>query len=157
MVFLTTTGDVRAAGITADQSPPELNREEREKRRRQKQLQKQILLQRQQMKEQKLQEYLEKRKQGRQRHKDSDAPAEESQRHSEKRRSKEKKGEHEEEAVAHAGEIGRGRHSLKGHRHDSHEGPPTRRQSDTAPRDVMKERKKEEREMVRSWAKAHRK
>ena len=154
MVFLTTTGDVRAAGITADQSPPELNREEREKRRRQKQLQKQILLQRQQMKEQKLQEYLEKRKQGRQRHKE---PAEESQRHSEKRRSKEKKGEHEEEAVAHAGEIGRGRHSLKGHRHDSHEGPPTRRQSDTAPRDVMKERKKEEREMVRSWARAHRK
>ena len=154
MVFLTTTGDVRAAGITADQSPPELNREEREKRRRQKQLQKQILLQRQQMKEQKLQEYLEKRKQGRQRHKE---PAEESQRHSEKRRSKEKKGEHEEEAVAHAGEIGRGRHSLKGHRHDSHEGPPTRHQSDTAPRDVMKERKKEEREMVRSWARAHRK
>ena len=148
------------APIDADQSPPELEREEREKRRRQKQLQKQILLQRQQMKEQKLKEYLEKRKQDRQRHRDTGATVD-SHTNSDSRPLKEDQSELQGMPVEHhAGDIRvreESQHLLKSHIPEELPHSTNRHNSDTGERDTVKEKKKEEREMVRSWARAHRK
>ena len=135
------------SGVAADQSPPELDREEREKRKRQKQLQKQILLQRQQLKEQKLQEYLEKQKQKGK--KDPGETPEQLRRNSDKRSPKEDATTRERE-----------QNSLKRHQHEAQQhspGSPNRHHPDATDRNAVRERKREERDMVRSWAKAHKK
>ena len=61
---------------------------------------------------------------------------------------------------AHGGDIRtreRGQYSLKSHSEQSHKGPnhsPNRHHSDAA---ALRDKRKEERDMVRSWAKAQRK
>jgi hypothetical protein len=144
-------------------------RDEREKKRRQKQLQKQILLQRQQMKEQKLQQYLEKQKQ-----KETVAPTKDLETKPDRVRSHEHRSksrhDHQPEdtsvvSKSHPRDIRsreRGQHSLKSYpHHQSHQEhsphPMSRHRSDTSPEQVVRERKMEERDMVRSWAKAQRK
>ena len=157
------------------ESSPEVAREERERRRKRKQLQKQILLQRQQIKEQKLQEYLKKRKKREHEKGQISVPVTvDSRRHSEKVNSHghpSKRNHNEKQledsshvAKSHAGDIRtreRGQYSLKAHPNRSHQRPSSspghRNTADTGAGHASLERKLEERDLVRSWAKAQRK
>lgn len=150
-------------------SPVLGTRDEQERKRRKKQ--KQILLQRQQMKEQKLHEYLEKQKQ-----RETVVPTEDLEMsregiQSHEHRSKLRHNSHEHQpqdisvvSKSHPRDIRsreRGQHSLKSRpHHQSHqERPPHpsgRHYSETSSEQVVRERKMEERDMVRSWAKAQR-
>ena len=157
---------------------PQAVQDDQEKQRRQKQLQKQILLQRQQMKEQKLQEYLEKQKQQqKQQQKRSDFSAATRQDlenstervHAHEHRSRQYREEH-----LHHDQVNSSRqsntppihiqssarqHSPRHHSDDpSHQSVPSpgQHRSGAGAERSTRERKKEERDIVRSWAKEQR-
>lgn len=139
------------------QSPSQTRaaRDEQEKTRRQKQLQKQILLQRQQIKEQKLQQYLEKQKQKQHKESATRDPVESQERHTKYTHSSQQSKSQPRDVRSRE----RGQRSLKANLHQSDQGASSlsRHHSDSGKEQSLKERKIEERDMVRSWAKEQRK
>lgn len=139
------------------QSPPQVRAAGNEqKTRRQKQLE--ILLQRQQIKEQKLQEYLEKQKQ-KEKQKETAVGDPEKQLESNKHQSRHAPSSQQPKSQPRdVRSRERGQLSLKVYSHQSDEGASllSRHHSDAGKEQSLRERKMEERDVVRSWAKAQR-